>query len=202
MGNTKFSVAVLAGGQSRRFGEDKTLAKINGRSITSLLTERMKVLSSDVMVVSKDKNKFTDIRDVNLIMDVYKTQCPLVGIITALAHAKYSRVFVVSADTPFVKVELVKFLAEKEKDVVLPVTGGKVHTLCGIYSDKILNTLNYYFEKHIYRILDILDEADTEYVGESDCLKYDSDLISFININTKKDFEYAKKYIKEVGGTL
>jgi len=202
MNNMKLSVAILAGGESRRFGEDKTLAKINGRSITSLLTERMKALSSDIMVVSKDIDKFTDVHGANIIRDVYKAQCPLVGIITALINAEHDRVFVVSADTPFVTIELVKFLAEKEKDIVLPVTGGKIHTLCGIYSANILNILEKYFEQRIYRILDILEEIDAEYVSEADCLKYDPNLISFININTKKDFEYAKRYIQEIGGTL
>ncbi|TYB36688.1 MAG: molybdenum cofactor guanylyltransferase [Flexistipes sinusarabici] len=198
----KFSVAILAGGQSRRFGRDKTLVDINGRSMTSILADNLSVLSEETMVICKNPGKFSDVRNVRLLTDAYDKQCPLVGIITALLNSKYEKVFVVSADTPFVQKKLVKHMSLKEGDAVLPITKNMIHTLTGFYSKCLLTNLKKQYFKGNYRIIDIMDEIDVKYVDEEECRQYDENMLSFININTQKDYKDAMEILKKVDYTL
>ncbi|AEI14787.1 Molybdopterin-guanine dinucleotide biosynthesis protein A [Flexistipes sinusarabici DSM 4947] len=198
----KFSVAILAGGQSRRFGQDKTLAAINGRSLTSILADGLSGLSDDTMVICKNPGKFSDLNNVRLLADVYDKQCPLVGIITALLNSKYEKVFVVSADTPFVQRKLVEYMSLKDGDAVLPKTNNKIHTLTGFYSKCLLTNLKKQYFKGNYRIIDMMDEIDVSYVDEEECRQLDENMLSFININTKKDYKDAVEILKKIGYTL
>jgi len=198
----EFSVAILAGGQSRRFGRDKTLAAINGRSLTSILANNLSALSDDTMVICKNPGKFSDVKNVRLLTDTYDKQCPLVGIITALLNSKYEKVFVVSADTPFVQEKLVKHMSLKEGDVVLPKTDDKIHTLTGFYSKNLLTGFEKQYFKGNYRIIDAMDEIDVTYVDEEECRQYDEHLLSFININTQKDYKDAMEVLEKIGYTL
>jgi molybdopterin-guanine dinucleotide biosynthesis protein A len=54
----KISCAILAGGQSRRFKRDKTVATLNGVTFTEILTKKLLSIFDDVMIISKDPKKF------------------------------------------------------------------------------------------------------------------------------------------------
>lgn len=200
--DSEYSIAILAGGQSRRFGGDKTLQTINGRSMTSILVQNIGGLSEDIMVICKNPTKFRDVENVRFLSDAYKTQCPLVGIITAIMHAKHDKIFVVSADTPFVQSELVEYMSGKNGDVVLPKTNNKVHTLTGFYSKNLFHAMYQNYLKGNYRIIDILEESLITYVDEKECREHDKNLLSFININTKEDYSDAMEFLKKIGYAL
>jgi len=199
----KFSCAILAGGQSRRFGRDKTVAEINNKSLTEILASKLCKISDDVMVISKDSSKFIfSLNQVRFLNDFTDSQSPLVGIITALQNAKHDKVFIVSADTPFLSLELVHFLYEfiNKHDCVLTKINGKINTLCGFYRKKIIQTLLDFFNRNNYRLIDIYIHINTKFISNiNEIKKYDSDLLSFININTPEDYEYAKKIAEKFG---
>lgn len=200
---SNFSCAILAGGQSRRFGSDKTLAKINDKSFTEILAEKLCRISDDVLIISKDSSKFDfNVEFCRFVDDEYEQQCPLVGIITGLKKCKYDTLFVVSADSPFLNINLVKemFKLIKNSDVLLPVIDGKIYTLFGFYKKSSLNTLEYYFEKGVYRLLDIYDDLNVFYLDNLEfILKYDKEMLSFLNINTREDYERAKEIAQKSG---
>ncbi|MGA1846650.1 molybdenum cofactor guanylyltransferase [Deferribacter abyssi] len=198
----EISCAILAGGQSRRFGSDKTVAKLYGYSFTEILSIKLSKISSDVMVISKDNSKFDFKKNVRFINDEFEAQCPLVGIITALKNALNEWVFITSADSPLLKIEFVNLLYNDldSYDVLLPVIDGKIYTLNGFYHKKILNILLDYFKKGTYRLLDIYPELNIFYFDDVEKIKkVDEGLFSFININTKDDYEQAKKIAEKIG---
>jgi len=199
----KFSCAILAGGQSRRFGRDKTVAEINNKTLTEILANKLCKISDDVMVISKNNTKFSfSINNVRFLNDFTDNQSPLVGIITALQNAKNDKVFIVSADTPFLSLELVMFLYKftDKYESVLTEINGKKNTLCGFYHKKTLKTLLDFFNKHNYRLIDIYAHINTIFISDVNEIKmYDSELLSFININTPEDYEYAKKIAEKFG---
>ncbi|KAA0258118.1 molybdenum cofactor guanylyltransferase [Deferribacter autotrophicus] len=199
----EISCAILAGGQSRRFGSDKTVAKLCGYSFTEILSIKLSKISSDVMVISKDNSKFDfKYKNVRFVNDEFEAQCPLVGIITALENAVNEWVFITSADSPLLKVEIIDLLYNHlgNYDVLLPVIDGKIYTLTGFYNKRILNILLDYFRKGIYRLLDIYPELNISYFNDVGKIKkVDTNLLSFININTKGDYEYAKEIAEKVG---
>lgn len=199
----KFSCAILAGGQSRRFGRDKTVAKINNKTLTEILADKLCKISEDVMVISKDNTKFSfSNKNVRFLKDFTDDQSPLVGIITALKNAKNDRVFIVSADTPFLSLELVNFLYKftDKYESVLTKINGKINTLCGFYKKKTLQTFLDFFNKKNYRLINSYTHLNTKFISDITEIKmYDPELLSFININTPEDYEYAKKIAKKFG---
>jgi molybdopterin-guanine dinucleotide biosynthesis protein A len=153
------------------------------------------------MIISKDSEKFDfENKQHRFINDFTDKQTPLAGIITALKNAKYQKVFIVSADTPFLKIELVKYLEQytTNYDIVLTVVNGKINTLCGFYDKKALDIFVEGFEKGKFKILNNFENLDVLYIEDiNEIKKFDSDLLSFININTEEDFEYAKRITEE-----
>lgn len=199
----RFSCAILAGGQSRRFGRDKTVAKINNKTLTEILADKLCNISDDVMVISKDNTKFSfSINNVRFLKDFTDDQSPLVGIITALQNAKNDKVFIVSADTPFLSFELVNFLYKftDKYEIVLTEINNKINTLCGFYQKRTLQTFLDLFNKKNYRLIDSYKHINTKFISDITEIKmYDPELLSFININTPEDYEYAKKIAEKFG---
>jgi len=195
----KYTSVILAGGYSRRFGKDKTLAEIHGKGLTDFLVDTLYDVSHEVFVVCKDKQKFNISERYILIKDIYDAQSPLVGIITAMKCASKKHLFIISADSPFLKVDVVEKLSKytKKHDIVLPYINGKIYTLCGFYKRKLLPILDNYYKKGMYKLVDIFSGMDVKYLDETVFMDVDPGLHSFININTVEDFEYAKKIFEK-----
>ena len=197
-----FSCAILAGGQSRRFGSDKTIAKLKGKSFTEILARKFVKISDDVMIISKNSSKFDfNLSHVRFLNDIYESQCPLVGILTSMKYAKYDWIFVVSADSPFVKIELIHLLSENLEncDVLLPYIRDKIYTLSSFYNKRIFKVFDDFFKKGVLRLLDIYPHVKTCYFRKVEKIKcIDNDLVSFININTKEDYEFAKQIAEKI----
>ena len=199
----KISCAILAGGESRRFKRDKTVATLNGVTFTEILTKKLLSIFDDVMIISKDPKKFNfNYKNITFLKDFTDNQSPLVGIITALQNAKYESVFIVSADAPFLKTELVKYLSTfiKDYDIVLTKIDEKINTLCGFYNKKILSDLINSYENGEYKIIDAFKNFNIKFIDDKkEIEKHDKHLLSFININTLEDYENAKEIAKKFG---
>jgi len=198
---SNFSCAILAGGQSRRFGSDKTLAKINNKSFTQILAENLSEISDDVLIISKDSSKFDfEVKNCRFLNDEYEQQCPLVGIITGLKNSKYDTLFVISADSPFANKELIKNLSSfiDGYEVLLPVIKSKIYTLFSFYTKNSLKVLEEYLNNGIFRLLDVYKDLNVLYFDNLEFFyKYDKELYSFLNINTREDYERAKVIAKK-----
>ena len=198
MSKEKFSCAILAGGQSRRFGSDKTVATIKGVTFTEILAKKLINLSDDVMVVSKNSNKFQfNYKEVRFIEDETSKQSPLVGIVTALSNALHETTFIVAADTPFLSQELVSYLWEQTSGYEITVTKTleKINTLFGFYHRRVLNTFKANIADGNYKLIDIYPALNVNILDDIDILRqHDPDLMSFFNINSRED--YAKALAK------
>ena len=155
------------------------------------------------MIISKDPKKFNfNYKNITFLKDFTDNQSPLVGIITALQNAKYESVFIVSADAPFLKTELVKYLSTfiKDYDIVLTKIDEKINTLCGFYNKKILSDLINSYENGEYKIIDAFKNFNIKFIDDKkEIEKHDKHLLSFININTLEDYENAKEIAKKFG---
>lgn len=202
MNKGKFSCAVLAGGQSRRFGSDKTVATIKGVTFTEILVKKLLKLSDDVLVVSKNPEKFNfNYKNLRFIKDEADKQSPLIGIVSALNNARYETTFIVAADTPFLSEELVIYLWSQtlEYDLTVTKTGEKINTLFGFYHRRKLNMLSENISKGNYKLIDIYSNLNVNIIKNLDILKkYDTDLLSFFNINSQEDYAKALETSKKI----
>ena len=84
-----FSLIILAGGKSSRMGTDKGLMPFINRPMISHVSEKMKGLFSETIIVSENK-KYLCFCD-KLVPDIHKGVGPLGGIEAGLLASKNSK---------------------------------------------------------------------------------------------------------------
>ncbi len=171
----ELSVAILAGGESRRMGTDKALIDLEGQPLVVHVARRFASLSDDVFVVCKVPLDL----DLPEVLDELADQTPLSGVITALRDARHDRVFVCACDMPFIDVDLVASLRD-DADVVVPRHDGMVEPLHCVWSKRALPKLEGLWDGGERAVRRAIDRLDARYIDVGDER-------SFINVNTPED---------------
>jgi molybdopterin-guanine dinucleotide biosynthesis protein A len=182
--------AILAGGTSRRFGSDKTLALFRGKPLVSHVAEGVARYAQEVIIVAKDIEKYAFL-GIRRTADKYGEQCQLAGIITALETIAGGVVFVIAADMPcfpFSALPAIAALAEGF-DAVVPIIDSRPCPCAAIYQKSAESVLTGFFMAADYRIIHPLAKLRVNYIDERFFSKYCDPQRAFMNINTKEDLE-------------
>ena len=133
---------ILAGGQSRRMGQNKSLMKLEGiRLIDRIIHECMPISEKVILVSNHDLADIPE--EVLMVADFppFKGEGPLAGIWTGLTLAKEGTCLVVACDMPFISKSFArkfeKMMLEKKVDAVIPVIAGRMHPLFAVYHTRI-----------------------------------------------------------------
>jgi molybdopterin-guanine dinucleotide biosynthesis protein A len=126
--------AILAGGKSTRMGTEKALLPFKGQPMIQHVAETLSSLFSKVVVVGGAKDTYGFLK-LEVVPDLFEGCGPLGGIQAALNRAKPLPVFVLSCDTPFIPVELIKYLLSFKSAAPTRITifDGVLQPLCGLY---------------------------------------------------------------------
>jgi molybdopterin-guanine dinucleotide biosynthesis protein A len=186
-----FSIAILCGGRSRRFGSDKTLTLLSGRPILQHVHQKLRKSSEDIFLVTKwnvpGKYQFLDIP---IVYEPYEKHTPLFGIEQALIHAKYPWVLVVGADMPGITPEVIEklqVLRDANTRLILPHTD-RFHPLCAFYSKECLQGIKERIQHKQLRLQELSQMEGCRVVS------FGSDhLRAFTNINTVEDLAQFEK---------
>ena len=184
------SYAVLSGGKAKRFGSDKTKALYKGKPLYIYGLETGLSISSDVMHISKDAEKYQPfLENVQYLQDDLEETCPMSGLIKAAQTAKYDDIFTVSADAPLISSEFVKFLYGyfKDCDGVIPVINGKSYTLMSFYKREVLLSMQDDYNNKNYKLIKSLERFNIKKVCEEDIFAAGFKSRMFTNINFQDD---------------
>ena len=123
-----FTVAINAGGQSRRMGRDKALVELDGRPMLEHVIERVSGLGqAQTLLVSNDHGAHARF-GLPMVRDSLPDAGSLGGIYTALMHSHYGHTLVVACDMPFLSPMLLRYMLalreEGEYDVIVPRVDG------------------------------------------------------------------------------
>src|SRR5689334_15225086 len=114
------TIAIQAGGQSSRMGEDKALKTFLGRPLIQRVVERLVSIADEIIVTTNRPEVYTFL-DLRLTSDLKPGRGALGGLYTAIASATHPMVAVVACDMPFASPTLIeamsKLLVEEEADV-------------------------------------------------------------------------------------
>jgi molybdopterin-guanine dinucleotide biosynthesis protein A len=129
---------VLAGGESRRFGSDKALARFRGEPLVARVLRTLRDAGfAQVAVAAKDPDKYAAFAgDAVLLPDLRPNQTPLAGLAAALHASSFSLVFACAADMPFAAdPALIDALtaAIEAHDAAVPHAGGSLQPLCALW---------------------------------------------------------------------
>jgi molybdopterin-guanine dinucleotide biosynthesis protein A len=127
----KLTVAVQAGGESRRMGRSKATVPFGGRPLLCTLVERVAPIADEVLITTNEPqnlgflDQMPEAPKIRLERDLCDCRGSLTGLYTALATASHDWVAVCACDMMSVSAELFAFelrrAVEGAWDVVVPV---------------------------------------------------------------------------------
>jgi len=196
--------AILAGGQSKRMGEDKLFLELNNKKLIEHTLDKVKKYLKKIIIITNQENKFFFENNLTTVKDCVEGQLgPLVGILTAMKWAKEnlskcSWIATFPCDTPFFPESIIKrFIEESEKKeslILCASSHGRKHNIFGLWSldlyDKLKDDL---INKKVRKVQDWTEKNKIKNL-EFKFKDYDP----FFNINTKEDLEFAKKLSKKI----
>lgn len=130
---------ILAGGESRRFGQDKTLISWDGQPLVVRTVHIAQEVASVVKIVARHSEKFEFV-GVPVLLDVVERVGPLGGLLTALEDCPVERCFVLACDLPYLTAAWLLKLAEVRSDtpIVFSHSTKGSEPLCAIYAKRTL----------------------------------------------------------------
>tara|TARA_B100000214_G_C23861196_1_gene578155 strand:+ start:34 stop:645 length:612 start_codon:yes stop_codon:yes gene_type:complete len=194
---------ILAGGKSSRFGEDKSTVKLGNKTLLDHIVNKIENEFNEILVISNNKELNFQNKKIQVIEDCIKGQLgPLVGILTAMKWVKenkkdYRWVASFPCDTPFFDINLTNKLKLKtnntSKKLIFLNSEKKRHNIFGAWSIDLAEILENDLKKNFRKVEIWADKIGYESININ-IEKFDK----FLNINTKKDFEKAKKNINKI----
>jgi molybdopterin-guanine dinucleotide biosynthesis protein A len=194
---------VLAGGASSRFGTDKALAELQGKSMLARTVDIVASVCSDVAIVAAE-SKVLD-KQARNILDRWPGEGPLGGILTALLDVTQNSsqelwCLVVSCDMPFLTQEWLAFLAtrasESSGEAIVPQNAGRMEPLCACWKSSASAAISAMFDAGTRKVTDVLKTLRTEILDEKDWKRFDSDGRLFWNMNTRADYDEARRVME------
>lgn len=183
------SAVILAGGKSRRMGEDKSLLPFAGeKSLAEYQYKRLEKIFSNVHISCKgDKFGFTK----NLIIEDDTDFAPTFGLKKIIEELNRP-FFILGVDVPFFSKEAMLKLVDaySNQDAVVASLEGKFEPLCGIYSPSIKPLIENSIRNNCHRLGKILKEANTKVIE----IKNQDE---FINMNTPDVYKRAKQLFED-----
>jgi len=180
---------ILAGGQSRRMGSDKSQLLVQDQTFTHKIAESLLGFAESVTLVAPRHNdpKYPS------VPDIYPGWGALGGLHAAVAACRTDWTIVVACDLPFVTAELFKYLASLREghDAVVPVQpDGRPQPLSALYrTEPCLKRATELIEAGRRRPLDLLELVNTRWVPFSELTNLDQAEKFFVNINTPDDYD-------------
>ena len=201
MDHSKILGAVLAGGKSQRFGEDKSQVQLGNQLLIDYVLAEIIDVFNEIIIVSNNLIKFNQSEKVSLIKDFKKNLGPLGGVLSAMKWIKennkdYQWVSTFPADTPFFKKKHLQKFYEKidihESYLFFMKSHETRHNIFGLWSLSLFDKLEKALIKGDRKVELWANEIGVKTIDFD--FKNNDD--PFFNINTKEDLENAKKLLK------
>jgi molybdenum cofactor guanylyltransferase len=192
---------VLAGGQSKRFGQDKSQVQLGGKILIDYILLEILDQFNEILIISNNDIKFLNSKKITKIEDYKKDLGPLGGVLTAMRWIKknnrdYKWISTFPSDTPFFKKkylsDFIKNIDDKKSKLFFIKSNDKRHNIFGLWSTELLDRL----ENDVTNKGERKVEIWANKVGVKTINMEFKNNDPFFNINTKEDLEKAKELIK------
>jgi molybdopterin-guanine dinucleotide biosynthesis protein A len=194
------SIAILAGGQSRRMGQDKAFLEVGRQTVIERVIECVLPLSDDVFISTNSPGKYAQF-GLRMEPDAIPKKATLGGIYSAILAARYSHVLIVACDLPFLNPNLLRYLIAlaPTADVVAPlIYPPQPETTHAVYSKNCLPAIKTRLQADKLRIIGFFANVSVNYVERDEIVRFDPNLYSFINMNSPADWEQVKKLASQI----
>ena len=192
---------ILAGGKGVRIGRTvKAFLRLSDKTLIERVVESVQPLVDQmVVVIGRDSPEETFRKMLPERTEIYidegEREGALVGLLTGLRKAKFEYSLVLPCDSPFVNREVVKLLFSEATgmDAAIPLwPNGFIEPLHAVYKTKPSQKNAEKALKEGNRIRDMINLLrKVRYIPIEKIREIDRELLSFYNINTRRDLEKA-----------
>ena len=203
MNDNNILAVVLAGGQSKRFGEDKNQAKLGNLTLLEHVLAKVTKKFEKILIISNQNLNLKTLNSITIIPDCIQGNLgPLVGVLTAMKWIKknnkqYQWIATFPSDTPFFDTSIIEKYKNRinlnESLLYFARSNQKRHNIFGLWSVKLMDTLeNDLINNNFRKVEKWADKIGVKTIN----VKIDK-FDPFFNINTKTDLKEAEKILKE-----
>ncbi len=202
MEDNNILAVVLAGGKSKRFGEDKNQIKLGDKTLLEHVLSKINNKFEEILIVSSHNLEIKKSENITIIPDCLDDFGPLAGVLSSMKWIKenqkqYKWVATFPSDTPFFEISIIEEYKKRininDSSLYFIKSNNKRHNIFGLWSIDLLDVLEDDLKNNNFRKVE--DWADKIGVKTIDIEVNEFD--PFFNINTKEDFEKAKEILNK-----
>ena len=187
----KVGAIILSGGKSSRFGSDKGLFKFKNKALIQHSIDICKSFTNDIIIIS-NKAEYKQF-GYPIFSDIFPESGPMGGIHSGLNYTKNDINIILSADTPFINIDLIKMLLNEytQEDILITKSAdGKYQTLIGIYHKRVLDILkNELSEKHL-KMIHLIKQLNSKIIPIPKNSPLEESFINFNHLAELRSYEH------------
>jgi molybdopterin-guanine dinucleotide biosynthesis protein A len=194
---------ILAGGNSRRLGAEKSLLEFGGKPLICWTIEKLNLAADEVIVVARSKDHAEHLKKLAIeavfAWDSIEGYGPVAGLDAGMRCARGNLVFATGCDLPFLNLEVIEKLfdlayKEESYDATVPLQpNGYVEPLHSVYNRKKMRlACQRALEEDERKIRAPLSQLRINLVPIERLQPLDPELLTFFNLNTPMDLEKAR----------
>jgi molybdopterin-guanine dinucleotide biosynthesis protein A len=195
----EIAAVILAGGQSRRMGQDKRFLEIGGRPFIERVLHVLAPIFSEILIVVAEPDPRLDVFGYPVVTDLRPGYATLGGLYTGLKTTMRRSVFAVACDMPCLNQRTIESMLANEEgvDVVMASLSTGLQPMHAIYGKACLPYLEQMMDSGDLKLQNLLQAPLLRIKRiEDDALRsIDPYLKSFLNVNTPADLEMVRKLI-------
>jgi molybdopterin-guanine dinucleotide biosynthesis protein A len=203
----KKSAIILAGGFSKRFGQDKGLVELAGKPLILHVFDRIfHVVNETIVIVSSSEQREAFERllscRANIVVEESEPHSPLAGALTGFRNVQSECSLLIPCDTPFISSEIASLLLDlcTNRNAVIPRwPNGYIEPLQAAYRTKPASVAaeNALKQNKLDLRSMIANLKGVRYVSTLMLKGIDPELLTFFNINTPEDLKKAEVLIRK-----
>lgn len=194
---TELTVAIMAGGQSRRMGTDKAFVMLHGKPLVEHLVAKVRHLGQIETILITNRPDAYSFLGLPAYTDVLPGSGSLGGIYTALHYSRTSYVLILACDMPFVSTPLLKYMVRLTEgdsfDVIVPRVEGYPESMHAIYRRTCLGPIRARLNAGQLKVTGFYGEVCVRAIDEPEYQIFDPKGLSFYNVNTPEDLARAQQ---------
>ncbi|MBX3298426.1 MAG: molybdenum cofactor guanylyltransferase [Acidobacteria bacterium] len=194
---------VLAGGLSRRMGQNKAALLLGGRTLVDRAADTLGSISDKVYVVGNITGETTSLPLIQDHPTKSNSRGSIVGLYTALVNAKTDWVAVLACDLPFITGELMTRMADILRHDFTPHViavdaifaeqpDGRIQPLCGLYRrNSCLPSIKNMLSDSDWRLQRLREQLKSRVLGLAEIEDIPGSESLFFNLNTPEEYRLA-----------
>lgn len=175
-----FSAAVLAGGRSSRFGQDKATFFYREKPLLQWVLDSLQAADERFIVANRDYPGF----GAHIYADIYSGGGSLSGLHTALVKARHEWLALTACDLPFLTREYWQYLLEHRTDAPVVVVSGEdgFEPLAALYHRSLLPRIEEQLSRYDYAMHKLIRQVDARVIQRELVLRqFGPDILRNIN---------------------